>query len=127
MYTNENKHRFPFHADWGPPNQEDWIHWQPGPGRDNSDLTKTSAIARYMGKFEPQVFRCPSDDISHHTRYDTVGAGPLRYEYSYSMNGRFASNWNSPPAPRVTNVVNASGKFLVVEEDELRWTTGTMA
>ena len=31
MYANENRQRLPFHADWGPPHDEDWIHWQPDP------------------------------------------------------------------------------------------------
>src|SRR3954468_21479793 len=118
MYANENGQRLPFPADWGPPHDEDWIHWQPGPGRDPNDLTRTSAIARYMGKFTADVFRCPSDDTSHHTRYDTAGMGRRRYEFSYSMNGRFASNW-SPQPPRLSAVPNSSGKFIVVEEDEL--------
>jgi prepilin-type N-terminal cleavage/methylation domain-containing protein/prepilin-type processing-associated H-X9-DG protein len=118
MYANENRQKLPFHADWGPPHDEDWIHWQPGPGRDPSDLTRTSAIAKYMGNFTAAVFRCPSDDTSHHTRFDTQRQGPLRYEYSYSLNGRFASNWNPPP-PRFSATPNASGKFFMLEEDEL--------
>ena len=118
MYANENRQRLPFHADWGPPNVEDWIHWQPGPGRDPNNLTRTSAIAQYMGNFKVDVFRCPSDDTGHHTRFDTMGAGPLRYEFSYSMNGRFASNWPTPPPP-LSAIPDASGKFVIIEEDEL--------
>jgi prepilin-type N-terminal cleavage/methylation domain-containing protein/prepilin-type processing-associated H-X9-DG protein len=118
MYANENRQRLPFHADWGPPHDEDWIHWQPGPGRDPNDLTRTSAIAKYMGNFTADVFRCPSDDTSHHTRFDTARLGPLRYEYSYSMNGRFASNWNPQPPP-LSSTPNPTGKFIVIEEDEL--------
>ena len=118
MYVNENKQRFPFHADWGPAYEEDWIHWQPGPNRDINDLTKTSAIGKYMGKFTEGVFRCPSDDTSSRTRFDTARMGPRRYEFSYSMNGFFASNWN-PPGPRMPQVVNPSEKFVIIEEDEL--------
>src|SRR5215208_4217857 len=99
MYANENRQRLPFHADWGPTHDEDWIHWQPDPRRDPNNLTKTSAIAPYMGEFKVDVFRCPSDDTGHHTRFDTAGQGPLRYEFSYSMNGRFASNWYPQPPP----------------------------
>src|SRR4029079_5372477 len=82
------------------------------------DLTRTSAIAKYMGNFTADVFRCPSDDVSHHTRFDTAHQGPLRYEYSYSLNGRFASNWNPQPPP-LSSTPDPSGKFVVIEEDEL--------
>jgi prepilin-type processing-associated H-X9-DG protein len=123
VYAQDNEGKFPFHADWGPANKEDWIHWQPGTGRDVNELTKTSAIAKGMGKFTAQVFRCPSDDTSNRTRYDTSGQGPRRYEFSYSMNGFFASNWRysdtGAAPPRATAVVNPSGKILVIEEDEL--------
>jgi prepilin-type processing-associated H-X9-DG protein len=118
IYARDNNEKFPFHADWGPANKEDWIHWQPGAGRDNNDLTKTSAIAKGMGKFTAQVFRCPSDNTDNRTRYDASGMGPRRYEFSYSMNGRFASNWN-PAGPRITATPNPAGKILVLEEDEL--------
>lgn len=121
MYARDNNEKFPFHADWGPANKEDWIHWQPGPGRDPKDLTRTSAIGKYMGNFNPQVFRCPADNISNRTRFDSAKAGPRRYEFSYSMNGRFASNWKLPNLPdvRIIAVKNPSGKFIVVDEDEL--------
>jgi prepilin-type N-terminal cleavage/methylation domain-containing protein/prepilin-type processing-associated H-X9-DG protein len=107
MYTNENKQRFPFHADIGGMNKEDWIHWQKA--RD----PKESAIAKYMGDFKADVFRCPSDDVEVRPRILTE-----RYVYSYSFNFLFASN---PGLPRVRagNVKNASDKILVVEEDEI--------
>jgi len=118
QYGQAHDGKLPYHADWGPPHPEDWIHWQPGPGRDNNDLTKTSAIGKYLGKFTPNVFRCPSDDPSHRTRYDTSGQGPRRYDFSYSFNGFFASNW-SPAGPRLMAVVNPAAKIMVIEEDEL--------
>ena len=86
MYTQENEGKYPFHADWGTPQKEDWFHWQPGPGRDPANLPKTSAIAKGMGKIEPKLFHCPSDDVGNRTRWDTARMGPVRYEYSYSMN-----------------------------------------
>jgi prepilin-type N-terminal cleavage/methylation domain-containing protein/prepilin-type processing-associated H-X9-DG protein len=123
MYAQDNENKFPFHADWGPANKEDWIHWQPGPGRDPNDLTKTSAIAKYLGKFTGKVFHCPSDDVSSRTRFDTSGQGPRRYEFSYSFSSYLASNGSAPPGhvpgPRLTAIVNPSGKIMVVEEDEL--------
>jgi prepilin-type N-terminal cleavage/methylation domain-containing protein/prepilin-type processing-associated H-X9-DG protein len=117
-YAQDNEGKFPFHADWGPPNKEDWIHWQPGPGRDPNNLTKSSAIAKYLGKFTPELFHCPSDDVKMRTRHDTTMMNPTRYEFSYSFNGFFASNWN-PAGPRITATPNPAGKLLVIEEDEL--------
>ena len=118
LYAQENEGKFPFHADWSATHKADWIHWWPGPGRDSNNLTKSSAIGKYLGKNTAQVYHCPSDDINHRTRYDTSGAGPRRYEFSYSFNGFFASNWN-PSGPRITAVVNPAGKIMVIEEDEL--------
>jgi prepilin-type processing-associated H-X9-DG protein len=117
-YARDNSDKFPFHADWGPANKEDWIHWQPGTGRDPNDLTKTSAIGRHMGKFTAQVFHCPSDNPEMRTRFDSSGMGPRRYEFSYVMNGRFASNW-TPAGPRLAATQNPTAKMLVLEEDEL--------
>jgi prepilin-type N-terminal cleavage/methylation domain-containing protein/prepilin-type processing-associated H-X9-DG protein len=107
MYTNENKQRYPFHADIGGMNKEDWIYWQAA--RD----PKESAIAKYMGDFKADVFRCPSDDVQHRPRILTE-----RYVYSYSFNLLFASN---PGLPRIRagSVRNAADKMLVVEEDEM--------
>ena len=123
-YAQDNEGKFPFHADWNPvTNKEDWIHWQPGPGRDNNDLTKTSAIAKYLGKFNNKVFHCPSDDVNNRTRFDSEHNGPRRYEFSYSFSGWFASNGSTadgrPVGPRITAVVNPSNKVMVIEEDEL--------
>jgi prepilin-type processing-associated H-X9-DG protein/prepilin-type N-terminal cleavage/methylation domain-containing protein len=118
MYAQDNGERFPYHADWTVTNKEDWIHWWNGPGRDTNNLTKTSAIAKYLGNFKDALFHCPSDDVRQHPRID-----PARpYPFSYSMNGMFASNPRQPglpPPPRITSTQNPSAKMLVVEEDEL--------
>ena len=108
MYTNENKQRYPFHADLNAMHNEDWIHWQPV--RD----VKNSAIARYLGQFEPQVFRCPSDDVEVRPRVLT----PDPYRYSYTINLLFTSNPGLPQI-RAGSVRNASEKVLLMEEDEI--------
>jgi prepilin-type processing-associated H-X9-DG protein len=107
MYTNENKQRFPFHADIGGMNKEDWIYWQAS--RD----PRESAIAKYIGDFKADVFRCPSDDIQSRPRILTE-----RYVYSYTFNFLFASNPGLPKI-RAGSVCNAADKILVVEEDEI--------
>jgi len=123
MYAQENG-RFPYHADWGMPHPEDWIHWQPGQGRDPANLTKTSAIAKYLGNFNPSLFRCPADDVTNRRKFDGKKSGPYRYEFSYTMNGMFASY---PPGMvpvrygniRLIAVQNPGGKVVVLEEDPL--------
>jgi prepilin-type N-terminal cleavage/methylation domain-containing protein/prepilin-type processing-associated H-X9-DG protein len=109
MYSNENKGAFPFHADIGGMHPEDWIWWQAA--RD----VKQSAIARYVGDFKADLFRCPSDDIQSRPRILTE-----RYIYSYSFNLLFASNVPVPYVKvRTGRIKNAPDKLLVVEEDEI--------
>jgi prepilin-type N-terminal cleavage/methylation domain-containing protein/prepilin-type processing-associated H-X9-DG protein len=117
MYARENKEKFPFHADWSPPQPEDWLHWQPGPGRDPNNVTASSPIVKYMDSHKG-IFVCPSDDTKFRTRFDVQHAGPVRYEYSYTLNGWMASNGPLDKRPRITKVRNSSGKMLVLEEDE---------
>jgi prepilin-type N-terminal cleavage/methylation domain-containing protein/prepilin-type processing-associated H-X9-DG protein len=120
MYAQENNNKFPFHADWNACYKEDWIHWWKGPGpdtaRDASNPTKTSAIAKYLGNFSPSLFRCPADDVTNRRKFDSAKAGPTRYEFSYTMNGLFASNGGNV---RLTAVQNPGGKIIVLEEDPL--------
>jgi prepilin-type processing-associated H-X9-DG protein len=123
MYAQQNGDRFPYHADWSKANKEDWIHWWAGPGRDPNNLTKTSAIASYLGNFHESLFHCPADEVSQHPRSD-MSKGV--YKFSYSMNGLFASNPRDmtlkpppPPPPRVTSTLSPARKMLVIEEDEI--------
>lgn len=107
MYSNDNRQRFPFHADIGGMHPADWIHWQVS--RD----PQQSAIARYLGNFNPSVFRCPSDDVQARPRILTEA-----YRYSYTLNLLFASNPGLPQV-RLAAVRNASEKVLMMEEDEI--------
>jgi prepilin-type N-terminal cleavage/methylation domain-containing protein/prepilin-type processing-associated H-X9-DG protein len=123
MYAQEYG-RFPYHADWGMPHPEDWIHWQPGQGRDPANPLKSSAIAKYLGNFNPSLFRCPADDVTNRRKFDGKKTGPVRYEFSYTMNGLFASYQpGSVPAGfgnvRLIAVQNPGGKVIVLEEDPL--------
>ena len=118
MYTNANRDWFPFCAAIGevdpksnaPYRYEDWIYWQKA--RDPRD----SAIAIYMGNFQAKVLRCPSDDLTYHTR--KITADP--YDYSYTMNMYLTSD----PAYIGTNVLKlaavrrAAEKMMLMEEDE---------
>ena len=118
MYAQENNGKYPFYADWGAPNPADWIHWQPGPGRDPANLPKTSAIAKYLSSVNPSLFRCPADNVTNRRKFDGGKVGPVRYEFSYTMNGLFGSNAGGGGV-RMMSVQNPSGKIIVLEEDPL--------
>jgi prepilin-type N-terminal cleavage/methylation domain-containing protein/prepilin-type processing-associated H-X9-DG protein len=104
MYSNENKQRFPAMAPLGARVPEDWIHWHNG-----RDINQ-SAIARYMGQFNPELFRCPGDDVKN--RLSVSGDGP--YEWSYSLNYLCDGVYYKF---RHSQVRNASEKIFMVEED----------
>ena len=105
MYANENKQRFPAMAPLNAQVPEDWIHWHQG--RDVRD----SAIARYMTQFQPNVFKCPSDDVENRPSF---AAGPGPFKWSYSMNYMVDGVYYRF---RLAQVRNASEKIFMVEED----------
>lgn len=112
MYANENKGWFPYHADLNPQTHpEDWIWWQRN--RNVGD----SPVAKYIGKFKAEVFRCPSDDPLIRPR--KISADP--YPYSYTFNLFFASNGGDPfgRRARIGAIKNSSEKMILMEEDEI--------
>ncbi|HEX8912435.1 MAG TPA: prepilin-type N-terminal cleavage/methylation domain-containing protein, partial [Humisphaera sp.] len=126
MYFNDNNGSFPFAAGYAVPNNEDWIWWQeqtqPGGtynglpyfGRPVADPSQSS-VARYLGTpFNPDVFRCPADDVT--VRKSIGPGGP--YKYSYTMNNRYDARLGKS-IPKATSVRNPSEKVLLVEEDAL--------
>jgi prepilin-type N-terminal cleavage/methylation domain-containing protein len=150
-YVDDHEQIFPGPAATLPmlPVLEDWNYWNAatafaiGAGIDRTDINK-SPIARYMGSFIPDLFRCPSDK-------DVIArmADPDKYHYSYSANshyvpsGRtnavednhgvlslFTRNPDDDQFPfkshRITDTAN---KIMIVEElahlqmpDDGRWT-----
>ncbi|QOV89599.1 type II secretion system protein [Humisphaera borealis] len=121
MYANENRQRLPFSSSGGNPYNEDWIWWQETavasisatiPGRPVPD-PKQSSIARYVGGFNPEFFRCPGDDTVQ--RKSTTSGG--FYRFSYSMNYRLESLIKT--VPPIGAIRNSSSKILLVEEDAL--------
>jgi type II secretory pathway pseudopilin PulG len=135
-YAAENDQFFPFKArstavaGSGPWDVEmdpaDWIYWQPGPppAPPPRDWQK-SAIAPFLGSetgFNQAVLQCPSDNLDQRPRsFPTDGP----YGYSYTINGRMASNPDAPTNTatyptgpiRVRDIVTASDKILLVDED----------
>ena len=118
MYAGENRGRFPRSASGGNPYHDDWIWWQLTPvaatattdGRPVCDPNQ-SAIARYVGGFNAEFFRCPGDDIAG--RKSSTAGG--YYNYSYSMNYRLEGSIKS--VPPFSAIRNSSTKLLLVEEE----------
>jgi prepilin-type N-terminal cleavage/methylation domain-containing protein/prepilin-type processing-associated H-X9-DG protein len=94
---------------------DDWIFWQTG-----RDL-KDSAVAPYVGH-NPEVFRCPGDDLDVRQRvgYGLDGATPDPYRYSYTFNMELmAAQRRVPPTTRSMHVRRPTEVILLMEEDEL--------
>jgi prepilin-type N-terminal cleavage/methylation domain-containing protein/prepilin-type processing-associated H-X9-DG protein len=122
MYTNENGGKYPYTGRYDIPKDEDWLWWQQTPyaGRTVADPYQ-SPIAKYVSKFTPDVFRCPSDDIYNRK---SVGPGGGAYIYSYTMNYYFEDSPYDPSAngykaPKASSVHLPSDKIILAEEDNL--------
>jgi prepilin-type N-terminal cleavage/methylation domain-containing protein/prepilin-type processing-associated H-X9-DG protein len=123
MYANDNRGYYPYGARGDVVYQEDWIWWQDNSPRGVNTTVKDSPIAKYIGNFNEELMRCPSDDMETHRAMFPGGT----YKYSYTMNEFFESNRDRSPATwpqyggktvRLGALKNASSKVLVAEEDE---------
>lgn len=138
MYSNDNKGYFPFGSRFDITFKEDWFWYQkqnpPGGstamGTPRRDVDPDgSPVCKYLGRFNPALFTCPSDSVMGHPTGQPGG----RYEYSYSMNDLFDSNkfarWDPKtyPPPRQGTIRNASEKIVLVEEDERTINDGLFA
>ena len=124
MYANENKDflpaasRYPASAADGRCIKEyDWIWYQTAavpPNRPVADRNQ-SRVAPYLGGFNEQLLRCPSDNIEAH-----VDASPSgRYLYSYAMNQFFESRPEEPNTKvKLSQIRNPTQKVLLAEEDD---------
>ena len=102
MYTNYNKGTFPRPAVNALP--EDWIYWHSGRNLDESRVVPyLSAEVR----FNPGVFRCPSD-----SEYETRA-----YKYSYTIN-EWISGYSgySHPCLRWNQIKRPAEKILLIDE-----------
>ncbi|MDB5305072.1 MAG: hypothetical protein JWM97_2621, partial [Phycisphaerales bacterium] len=113
MYANENRGRFPRHANCFVQVPEDWIWYQPS--RD----VRQSVIAPYLNGFKPELLVCPSDDTSFRPR---VLDFPYRYSYTINMLCSSDPPDFPPGVPypvlRLGAVHHSSDRMLVVEESE---------
>jgi prepilin-type N-terminal cleavage/methylation domain-containing protein len=116
MYTNNNKQTFPRAGAGTDP--LDWIYWEDTPPGTNTQRDiNLSPLAPYLGiPVNREVLKCPSDTGSRR-------AGVI-YEFSYSSNyliTRLPVNFNAYPGEssdplRITQIVNASQKLLLIDE-----------
>jgi prepilin-type processing-associated H-X9-DG protein len=151
LYVEEHEETFPGAAAGLPmlPVVEDWSYWNAataasmGAPPERADI-QNSAIARYTGNFNPDLFRCPSDK-------DVIArmSDPAKYHYSYSANSHYtpsgqmgAVNDNHGVLSLLTptagddqfpfvqgRITNPAQKLMIVEElaqrglpDDGRWT-----
>ncbi|MCP5520349.1 MAG: type II secretion system protein [Verrucomicrobiales bacterium] len=144
MYTGDFEDTFPGTASQNSyaPMVEDWIFWNLIP-RQGNDTTKPpsyytnvehSAIAPYIGQFNPNLFRCPGDRdvikreqewLKSHTTYG--GSKDNGYLYSYTLLSHTSGSQNrgmaslygvgAPPLHFKMNAVRQpTQKLMLVEE-----------
>ena len=108
LYAKDNRDSFPFSAQTGDQQVEDWIWYQP-----NRDING-SAIASYIEGFHRQLLICPSDDVNYRPR---ILDAP--YRYSYSINMLCAGNPKySRTAIRYSTITYPEERMLMMEESE---------
>jgi prepilin-type N-terminal cleavage/methylation domain-containing protein/prepilin-type processing-associated H-X9-DG protein len=110
IYANENRGRYPGDGNGGLRRDYDWIFWQSD--RNLAD----SAIAKVLRNADPNIFRCPADDVTVRYRHSF---DPQFYRYSYTYNWLAAWRGSVGRGP-VTAVHRSSEKILLIDESE--WT-----
>lgn len=101
---------------------EDWIWWQLQGARPR-DVTK-SAIAPYIGSFNPKLFRCPSDKDCLKREQEYISTGQERYIYTYSINSLnrdgmaswYSADRTDVKLNRWSTIKNPSQKMMLAEE-----------
>ena len=143
MYTNEHQGFYPKGGVGSSAWNDNWIEWKGAltPVPAGWDLEQ-SAILPYLGgggrDVLSKVLRCPSDDVFSHQAARSASMGvPMSqiepYLFSYSINGMATnpkdSKWAAPIGPQYnyinppnrlksTSVRRASGKIMIVDEQE---------
>jgi prepilin-type N-terminal cleavage/methylation domain-containing protein/prepilin-type processing-associated H-X9-DG protein len=134
QYLVDNGDTFPGAASKGSyePMEEDWIYWNthdtriPGGMRD----PKNSPIARHIGNFNTNLFRCPADpDVKKRDKEQALSPNSQnRYLYSFTLNSVVDSSLKNhgmaslygkgvPPLHfKATAIRTPSRKIMVVEE-----------
>jgi prepilin-type N-terminal cleavage/methylation domain-containing protein/prepilin-type processing-associated H-X9-DG protein len=113
QYTTDNKGWFPRAAadvGTGLPD-DDWLWWNGGRNINRSPLVQYLSGSQ---TFNPDLFRCPSDNVNAHTSNPT-------YTYSYSMNEymgglRAADDGDLHARIKIVQVRRPSEKILFIDE-----------
>jgi prepilin-type N-terminal cleavage/methylation domain-containing protein/prepilin-type processing-associated H-X9-DG protein len=105
------------------PQPEDWIWWQ------YDRNVQNSAIARFVGNFNPKLFTCPADNRA--LTLQSQGELPDEpYRYSYSLTSYSLQDGVNPGMSTIittfrdvypfksTQIVNPTSKIMLVEEDD---------
>jgi prepilin-type N-terminal cleavage/methylation domain-containing protein len=139
MYTDDNNDTFPGTASKGSyvPMKEDWIFWNLT-ARAGNDPTlpasfynnvQNSAIARYIGNFTTNLFRCPADRDApeREMKWRRAPSGANPYLYSYTLlshvtgeNRGMASLYGTGVPPlhfKTAAIRNPTRKLMIVEEN----------
>jgi prepilin-type N-terminal cleavage/methylation domain-containing protein/prepilin-type processing-associated H-X9-DG protein len=150
LYLDDNNDTYPGAAGKLPniPVPEDWIYWNGIDSRiqdPNRRDPRHSAIARYLGGFQTNLFRCPADKDVKKRAMNPV-PGQIAYLYSYTANSYYAGTNNNGIVSLIagggnhfddlyfksTMVNRPSSKLMLVEEyadrttpDDGRWTPTT--
>jgi prepilin-type N-terminal cleavage/methylation domain-containing protein len=149
MYTEDNNDTFPGTASKGAyvAMKEDWIFWNLTARQGNDPSlpasyytnVQNSAIARYIGNFTTNLFRCPSDRdaLERELRWRKAPAGQNPYLYSYTLvsyvlgseNRGIASLYGQGVPPlhfKTASIRNPTKKLMIVEEnsDSANWSDG---
>ena len=151
LYAGDFADTFPGCASKLPtiPVEEDWIYWNVNDSRISTAKRRdpqNGAIVPYLGKFQTNLFRCPSDrDVKQ--REANPRPGQLAYLFSYTANSYYdpVNQENHgitslfPGDPQLDNIPfksasirNPSEKIMLAEElagindpDDGRWTPTT--
>lgn len=134
LYLPDNLDVFPSVAsrDAGGPMREDWVFWNVyHPGVESYFLNpRNSAIGPYLGQFDTNLFRCPSDqDVLDRERAllrNPTSGNPYLYSYALtsladpSRNRGIGSIYARDQAPLhyySHRIVNPANKLMLVEDN----------
>jgi prepilin-type N-terminal cleavage/methylation domain-containing protein/prepilin-type processing-associated H-X9-DG protein len=131
LYLPDNDDTFPGCASKGSyvQQKEDWIFWNVNRGGTIFENPQNSAIGKYIGRFDTNLFRCPGDRfvIERQRVWEQTRSGNP-YLYSYSVPSIVVSDRNHgitsifvPGGPRLpfkaSAIKHGERKLLVVEEN----------
>jgi prepilin-type N-terminal cleavage/methylation domain-containing protein len=131
LYLPDNEDTFPGCASKGSyvQQKEDWIFWNVNRGGTAFEDPQSSAIGKYIGRFDTNLFRCPGDRfvIERQRQWEKTHSGNP-YLYTYTVPSIVVSDKNhgitsifvpgGPSLPfKSSSIQYATRKLMVVEEN----------